>query len=260
MTAATVTCLHDADAPVPGAPLLFGVPLHPYSMDETVERVERLIATGGAHQHIVLNAAKVVQLRDDPALGDIVRSCSIVNADGQSIVWAARMLGIPVPERVTGIDLMDRLLDRAEQLGWSVYFLGATDEVVRQVVEIQQMERPALRIAGSRNGFWRPEDEAEVVAQVAAAKPTVLLVAIPSPRKERFLAQHLDALGATFAMGVGGSFDVVAGVTRRAPKWMQRAGLEWCYRLLQEPRRMLRRYLVGNTRFVLLTFAELMRR
>lgn len=260
MTAATVRRLPGADAPPPAARTLFGLPLHAFSMDETVEQVERLVATGGTHQHLVLNAAKVVQAADDPALRDIVRSCSLVNADGQSIVWAARLLGVPVPERVTGIDLMDRLLDRAQDLGWSVYFLGATDDVVRTVVELQHDHRPALRIAGYRNGFWRPEEERDVVAQVAATKPTLLLVAIPSPRKETFLARHLDALGATFAMGVGGSFDVVAGVTRRAPRWMQRAGLEWSYRLLQEPRRMFRRYLVGNTRFLLLTLAELVRR
>lgn len=260
MTAATVTRLPRADAPLPGAKTLFGVPVHPYSMHETVAEVERLITSGGVHQHIVLNAAKVVALRDDPALRDIVRGCSIVNADGQSIVWAARLLGVDVPERVTGIDLMDQLLDRAEQLDWSVYFLGATDDVVRSVVEIQRAQRPALRIAGWRNGFWQSDEEDAVVADVAATKPTLLLVAIPSPRKEQFLARHLDALGATFAMGVGGSFDVVAGVTRRAPVWMQRLGLEWSFRLLQEPRRMFRRYLVGNSRFLLLTLAELVRR
>jgi N-acetylglucosaminyldiphosphoundecaprenol N-acetyl-beta-D-mannosaminyltransferase len=260
MSVATVTRLRGADAPVPGAQTLFGVPLHPFSMDETVDQVEQLVATGGVHQHLVLNAAKVVQLSDDQGLRDIVRGCSIVNADGQSIVWAARLLGVAVPERVTGIDLMDRLLDRAEELGWSVYFLGATEEVVRAVVEVQQAQRPALQIAGWRNGFWRSAEEHQVVAEVAATTPTLLLVGIPSPRKELFLARHLVALGATFAMGVGGSFDVVAGVTRRAPRWMQRVGLEWSYRLVQEPRRMFRRYLVGNSRFLLLTFAELMRR
>ncbi|HET9186427.1 MAG TPA: WecB/TagA/CpsF family glycosyltransferase [Acidothermaceae bacterium] len=234
---------------------VFGVPLHPLTMAQTVDRVEQLVSSGGVHQHVVLNAAKVVQLADDAELRQIVRRCSLVNADGQAVVWAARLLGVGVPERVTGIDLMERLLERAAQRGWSVFFLGATDDVVRRVVAIETERYPGLVVAGCRNGFWSTDEEHQVVAEVAAARPTLLLVALPTPAKERFLARNLDALGAAFAMGVGGSFDVVAGVTRRAPGWMQRLGLEWCYRLLQEPRRMFRRYLVGNTRFVALTWS-----
>jgi N-acetylglucosaminyldiphosphoundecaprenol N-acetyl-beta-D-mannosaminyltransferase len=228
-----------------GVVTLFGVPL---------------VAGGGSHQHVVLNAAKVVQVQKDEQLRTIISGCSLVNADGQSVVWAARVLGISVPERVTGIDLMERLLDRAQDLGWSVYFLGARDQVVDRVVEIQRQHRPRLTIAGWRNGYWAADEETAVVAEVAATTPTLLLVAMPTPAKELFLARHLDALGVSFAMGVGGAFDVVAGVTRRAPAWMQRTGLEWFYRLAQEPRRMFKRYLVGNTRFILLTLRELVRR
>ena len=238
---------------------VYGVPLHPLTMAETVARVEELVADGGPHQHVVLNAAKVVQVKDDPALRDIVRSCALVNADGQAVVWGARLLGVDVPERVTGVDLMDELLDRAAELGWSVYFLGATEDVVRKVVEIQQATRPTLQIAGFRNGYWTADEEAGVVAGVAKTKPTLLFVAMPTPRKEFLLAEHLDALGVPFVMGVGGSFDIIAGLTKRAPGWMQRAGLEWMYRLLQEPRRMFRRYLVGNIRFILITLAEKLR-
>jgi N-acetylglucosaminyldiphosphoundecaprenol N-acetyl-beta-D-mannosaminyltransferase len=238
---------------------IYGVPLHPLTMAETLDRVEQLVADGGPHQHVVLNAAKVVQVNDDPALREIVRGCALVNADGQAVVWGARLLGVDVPERVTGVDLMDSLLDRAAERGWSVYFLGATEDVVRRVVEVQQTQRPTLQIAGFRNGYWTADEEAAVVAAVAAAQPTLLFVAMPTPRKEFFLAEHLDALNVPFAMGVGGSFDIVAGVTQRAPLWMQRAGLEWAYRLVQEPRRMFRRYLVGNIRFMLITLAEKMR-
>lgn len=238
---------------------VYGVPLHPLTMAQTVARVEELVADGGPHQHVVLNAAKVVQLKDSPELREIVRSCALVNADGQAVVWGARMLGVDVPERVTGVDLMDELLDRAAELGWSVYFLGATEDVVRKVVDIQHAQRPALQIAGFRNGYWTADEESDVVAAVAATKPTLLFVAMPTPRKEYFLAEHLGALGVPFVMGVGGSFDIIAGLTRRAPRWMQRAGLEWMYRLLQEPRRMFRRYLVGNIRFILITLAEKLR-
>jgi len=254
------TAVPTADAaPAPAPVEAYGVPLHPLTMAQTVARVEELVAGGGPHQHVVLNAAKVVQLKDDANLREIVRSCALVNADGQAVVWGARLLGIDVPERVTGVDLMDELLDRAAHLGWSVYFLGATEDVVRKVVDIQQTVRPGLQIAGFRNGYWTAEEEAGVVAAVAKTKPTLLFVAMPTPRKELFLAEHLDALGVPFAMGVGGSFDIIAGLTKRAPAWMQRAGLEWMFRLLQEPRRMFRRYLVGNVRFILITLSEKLR-
>lgn len=247
-----------SDAAVrPSTAAVFGVPLHPLTMRQTVDEVAALVATGGPHQHVALNAAKVVALHDDATLREIVRGCTLVSADGQAVVWAARRLGVPVPERVAGIDLMDRLLARAAREGWSVYFLGATPEVVRRVVALESERHPGLVVAGYRDGYWAPDQEDAVVAQVAATRPTLLLVAMPSPRKEQFLARHLADLATTFAMGVGGSFDVVAGVTRRAPRWMQRTGLEWAYRLLQEPRRMLRRYLVGNTRFLRLTVREL---
>jgi len=268
MTSATraqpVSAVTGPIAPVPDArgreSRVFGVRLHALTMEQTVDRVEELVRAGGSHQHVVLNAAKVVQLADDPSLRDIVQGCSLVNADGQAVVWAARMLGVDVPERVTGIDLMERLLARAAERGWPVYFLGATDEVVRRVVHVETDRHPGLVVAGWRNGFWSADEEDAVVAQVAAARPTLLFVALPTPAKERFLARHIDRLGASFAMGVGGSFDVVAGVTRRAPGWMQRLGLEWMFRLMQEPRRMFRRYLVGNTRFIALTVAALVQR
>jgi N-acetylglucosaminyldiphosphoundecaprenol N-acetyl-beta-D-mannosaminyltransferase len=248
--------LRRARAPLEQLPVaeVFGVPLHPLTMEQTVDRVEQLVRSGGTHQHVVLNAAKVVQLADDIDLRDVVRSCSLVNADGQAVVWAGRLLGVAVPERVTGIDLMERLLARAAERGWPVYFLGATDDVVRRVAEIETMRHPGLIVAGHRDGFWSADEEGAVVAAVAAARPTLLFVALPTPAKERFLARNIDRLGVAFAMGVGGSFDVVAGVTRRAPGWMQRLGLEWAFRLGQEPRRMFRRYLVGNSRFIALTW------
>ncbi|HEX8004625.1 MAG TPA: WecB/TagA/CpsF family glycosyltransferase [Mycobacteriales bacterium] len=235
---------------------VFGLPLDALTLDETVERVAELVESGEPHQHVVLNAAKVVLCEDDPEMRDIVSSCALVNADGQAVVWAARLLGHKVPERVAGIDLMDAVLARSASAEWPVYFLGATDDVVNKVVEVEALRHTGLKVAGHRNGFWTADEEAQVVADIAASGAKVLLVAVPTPRKERFLARHMDALGVPFQMGVGGSFDVVAGVVTRAPRWMQKAGLEWTWRLLHEPRRMFRRYLVGNSRFVWLTCRE----
>lgn len=235
---------------------LLGLPLDALDMDQTLERIEAFVTSERSHQHVVVNAAKIVQAQDDPELARVISTCDLINADGMAVVWAARLLGQRVPERVAGIDLMDRLLARAAARGWRVYFLGARQEVVEEVVQREQVRHPGLVVAGYRNGYWDAAEEDAVVEQVAAARPDVLLVAMSSPKKERFLDAHKSTLAIPFVMGVGGSFDVVAGRVTRAPLWMQRAGLEWLHRLLQEPRRMARRYLVGNTRFVVLVLRE----
>lgn len=235
---------------------LLGLPLDLLDMQATLATVESLVDSGQATQHVVLNASKVVQAQGDVELRRAIEGCEVVNADGMSIVWAGRFLGIPVPERVAGIDLMDQLLGLAARRGWPVYFLGARQSVLEQTVAAERQRHPGLNVAGFRNGYWSPAEEDEVVRQVAAAKPTLLFVAMPSPKKEQFLARHRAVLRVPFVMGVGGSFDVVAGLTRRAPGWMQRNGLEWAYRLRQEPRRMAKRYIVGNTRFIVLVTRE----
>lgn len=227
-----------------------GLPLDALTMSESVAAISDLVEQGGAHQHVVLNAGKVVQAADDPHLAEIIRRCSLINADGMSIVWAARFLGLPVAERVTGIDLFEALLPLAAERQWPVYFLGAHPEVVDRVVEIVTSRFRGLVVAGWRHGYWDADSEQAVVDSIASTRPRLLFVALPSPAKERFLQAHLPELGDVVGVGVGGSFDVMAGKTRRAPGLLRNAGLEWAYRLAQEPRRMARRYLVGNPRFV----------
>jgi len=235
---------------------LLGLPVDALTIESTTAAVEAFVRAGGVHQHVVLNASKVVQAQKDSALRSAIEGCDLVSADGMSVVWAGRLLGVPIPERVTGIDLMERLFSKAAEHAWPVYLLGARQEVVERVVAIESQRHARLRIAGYRNGYWAPADEGSIVADIAAAAPTLLFVAMPSPAKEEFIARHRDALRIPFVMGVGGSFDVVSGTTRRAPLWMQRAGLEWFYRLKQEPRRMARRYIVGNARFIALVTRE----
>ena len=236
---------------------LFGVEVDALDMDDTVDRIMTLIDERVQVQHVVLNASKVVMMSNDAKLRAVIRACPVVNADGQSVVIASRLLRRPLPERVAGIDLFVELVKRSAENGRSVYFLGARDDVVEEMVSRFRTQYPSLRVAGFRNGYWT--NDAEVVGQVHAAQPDLLFVAIPSPRKEFWLAEHLPALGVPFAMGVGGSFDVLAGKVKRAPKWVQRIGCEWVYRLVQEPRRMWKRYLVGNTAFMWLTIKELWR-
>lgn len=220
------------------------------TMAETLDRVGEFVASGRPHQHVVINVDKVVKASRDPQLARIIERCDLVNADGMPVVWASRILGSQaLKERVAGIDLFTELLGRAADKGWRVYFLGARDEVLQETMARALAKHPTLQIAGARNGYWQPEQEDGVVQAVADARADLLFVAISSPKKEQFLAKHQARMGVPFAMGVGGSFDVMAGLTRRAPVWMQNAGLEWFYRFLQEPRRMFRRYFVDGLAF-----------
>lgn len=216
------------------------------SMEETLDRVGDMIASGRPHQHVVVNADKVVKAARDPQLRRIIEGCDLINADGMPVVWASRLLGQPLKERVTGVDLFFHLLDRAEQRGWRLYFLGARAEVVDEVVRRALQRCPHLLVAGHRDGYWSADEEDAVVDQVRRARADILFVAISSPRKEQFLARHQATMRVPFAMGVGGTFDVMAGRVIRAPVWMQRNGLEWFFRFLQEPRRMFRRYFIED--------------
>lgn len=219
-------------------------------------RCEEAIATRSYVQHMAINAAKLVAMRDDPELARVIRGCELVTADGQAVVWASRVLRDPLPERVAGIDLMEALLARAADRGYRVYILGARQEVLDEAVRRLRARHPDLQLAGCRDGYFAAEEEDEVAAGIAAARADVLFVAMSSPHKELFLGRHGPQMGVPFVMGVGGAIDVVSGITKRAPHLMQRLGLEWLYRLLQEPRRLFRRYAVTNARFVQLVLRE----
>jgi N-acetylglucosaminyldiphosphoundecaprenol N-acetyl-beta-D-mannosaminyltransferase len=229
---------------------VLGCDIDALTLTETVAEVDRLIRARRPVQHCVINAAKAVMLERDERLREILSTCALVNADGQSVVWASRLLGRPLPARVTGIDLFAALLCLAERRGYGVYFLGATLEVVQEVVERARREHPSLCVSGSHDGYLRAEDTEVVVAEVRAQRPQILFVGMPSPQKEYWLAENLRRLNVPFSMGVGGSFDVYVGRVKRAPLWMQQLGLEWFYRFAQEPTRMWRRYLVGNIAFL----------
>jgi len=239
---------------------IMGCTIDNLTMEETLYRVDDFIKEGGAHQHVVVNVDKIIKAHRDPVVMDIINRADLVNVDGMPVVWASRLLGTPLKCRVTGVDLFFSLVDRAEQKGWRVYFLGAREGVVCEVVRIMTQKHPALRVAGYRNGYWTPEEEQGVAEAIRAVRPELLFVAISSPKKELFLSKYQQEMGVPFAMGVGGTFDVVVGVTKRAPVWMQRIGFEWFYRFLQEPRRMFRRYFIDDMHFFRLLFAELFRR
>jgi len=234
---------------------MLGCPMDVASMSQTVDAIRSAVANDHFTQHVVVNVAKLVNMRADAQLRESVLSCDIINIDGMGVVLGARFLGQNVPERIAGIDLFHELLFMSVRNDFSIFLLGATEEVVEDTVKNVKALYPGLNIAGYNHGyFW--DDEAAIVEKIRASGAQLLFVAISSPKKENFINRWRDQLGVTFVMGVGGTFDVVAGKVKRAPKWMQNWGFEWLYRVQQEPRRMWRRYLVTNSKFALLLLQE----
>ena len=229
---------------------LFGAQVAALTMAETVAAVEAAILAGSPLQIGVVNAAKLVNMRRQPRLRDAVLSCDLILADGMAVVWASRLLGRPLPERVAGIDLMTALLARGNQRRWRVYCLGAEPSVIEAAIAAMTRSYPEVEIVGRHHGYFTEIDEPRIADAIAASKPHVLLVGMTSPKKEEFIARWHDRLAVPVCHGVGGSFDVLAGKVQRAPLIWQRAGLEWLYRVLQEPGRLWRRYLVTNVLFI----------
>ena len=233
------------------------IPIDALTMIETLEKVDSAITLNKQIHHTVVNAGKVVLMQTDKELEKSVVEADIINADGKAIVWAANLLGLKLPERVSGIDLMEQLVMRSFEKGYKCFFFGATEEVVTKLVNIYKMQYSEDMIAGYRNGYFKKEDEDKIALQIAESGANILFVAITSPKKEIFLNTYKNKLtNVNFVMGVGGSFDVIAGKVKRAPLWMQNSGLEWFYRVVQEPKRMWKRYLVGNTKFICLIIKE----
>ena len=232
-----------------------GVPIDALNLDQTVDKVLHLIDNGESFQHVCINPGKVIRMMEDPEVRQTIRRCEVISADGIGVVWMAKLLDVPIPERVAGIDLMDRLLGACAFRGYKPFFLGAKPEVLEAAVKHYQIRFPKLKFAGWRDGYFSDQEAEGVANQIAKSGAHMLFVAISSPKKEQFLGRYRDRMQVPFCMGVGGSFDVKAGKVKRAPKWMQRVGLEWSYRFLQEPKRMLRRNAVDTPKFLALALA-----
>ena len=231
--------------------------VHNLTMQETLHEIERAINQNRQVHYTDLNAAKIVDLQKNMDLRKSVHEADIINADGQAVVWASKFLRKPIKERVAGVDLMGNLVDMAAKNGYKIYLLGAKEEVVTRLTKIYKEKYGENLVAGYRNGYFNEEAEAKIVDDIVQSGAQMLCVAISSPFKENFLFRHKDALSqVNFIMGVGGSFDVYAGEVKRAPIWMQKIGMECFFRFLQEPKRMWRRYLIGNSKFIYLTFKE----
>jgi N-acetylglucosaminyldiphosphoundecaprenol N-acetyl-beta-D-mannosaminyltransferase len=229
-----------------------GMWVDPLTIDETVARCVKAVEERSPMTIGVVNAAKIVRLRKDQRLREAVLGCDLVLADGQSVVWASGLLRQPLPERVAGIDLMLALLPEAERRGDRVYFLGAKQDVLDRMLEELERRFPDLRVAGSRHGYFSSAEAPGIADEIREAGTDLLFIGVSSPMKELFVRDWSPRTGAQVTHGVGGTFDVLAGEVRRAPIWWQRHGLEWLYRVLQEPRRLGPRYFTTNFAFVVL--------
>ncbi|MFB3904128.1 MAG: WecB/TagA/CpsF family glycosyltransferase [Acidobacteriota bacterium] len=238
---------------------VLGCPISRLDLDQVVEAAERFIQSRKPHYIAVVNVAKVVKMRSDRQLSNSVKSADLIGADGVPLVWASRLLGDPLPGRVNGTDLMYRLLDKADQKGYRVFFFGAREEILQAVLTRVRAEYPGVRIAGWQNGYFKPEDEWNIARKIRASRADILFIAFGTPKKEIWVGRYLRAMGVPVVHGVGGSFDVFAGLIPRAPVWMQKGGLEWLFRLLQEPGRMWKRYLVTNSFFIWMLAKETFR-
>lgn len=236
---------------------LFGIGVDNLTMQESIDVINQSIDSKQPIMHIVVNAAKLVHMQRDKELFQSIRNADLVNVDGMAVVWASKILGKPLKERVSGIDLFLNLVKNAQLRRETIFLLGAEEKVVNKVAETFKRDFGEEIIAGYHHGYFSKEDEHKLVKQIVDSKATYLYVAMSSPKKEIFLSrykQELSSIG--FIMGVGGSFDVISGKVKRAPEWMQKAGLEWFYRFLQEPKRMWKRSFIDNGKFIAMVIQE----
>jgi len=245
------------DAPIRN---VLGTRLHAISEDDMVDACDSAIRNRRRLLIGVVNAAKMVNMRRSELLNESVTSSDVVVADGMSVVWASRILGQPLPGRVNGTDLFEKLLSLADKKKYRVFLLGAREEVLDELCTRIQAKHPKLIVAGRRNGYFSEAESADVAEEISASISDMLFVGITSPKKEIFMAQYGAGLHTPVVHGVGGSFDVLAGLVKRAPVSWQNAGFEWLYRVIQEPRRMWMRYLTTNSTFIWLVLRAFLKR
>lgn len=231
----------------------------PLTLAQTVDGVFRHIDSGSHGWLCTVNVSILMMMRSDQRLQNFVDRASLVVADGQPIVWCAPWFGPALPERVTGVDLVDAICERAAHSGKRIYLMGATSEIVTKLAQRLRERHPTLSVDFA-DGYFTRDEAAERADRIRAAGTDILFVGMGVPRQEIFIEEQWDRLGVGMAIGVGGSFDVLAGLRARAPAWVQKIGMEWFYRLIQEPRRLFVRYLVTNSQFVWLVFSGLFKK
>lgn len=217
---------------------VFGVRVHAVSMDEAVRYILRFVQEGAPRQVVTADSSMVMMAQSDEHLREIINRADLVTPDSIGILWACRRHGIAMPERVSGVDIVSRLVQVSAQTGLRLYFLGAQPGVAEQAVKRLQAIYPGVQIVGCHHGYFPPEAEAGIVQQIREARPDVLCVALGIPKQEKWIDRYRHVLGVPVSIGVGGTFDVLSGRVRRAPLWMQRMGIEWLWRVTHNPRKI----------------------
>lgn len=225
-----------ADSAIPTVPI-FGIRVSKVDMKTTVSYLTDAVHNRVPHQVITANPIMVMAALENPSYMEIMKSAELVVPDGTGVVWAADYCKEPVAERVAGFDLLHELLRQGESYNWRVYLLGSTPEVIRETTSRLQTGYPGIVIAGYHDGYFGPEEDEQILAGILEAKPDLLFVARGADSQEPWIAKYKSRLQIPVMMGVGGSFDVISGKSRRAPKAFQKLRAEWLYRLIKEPTR-----------------------
>ena len=234
--------------------------VNPLQRKEFLSIIESLLVRREKKVQIGINSATVNEIVINDSLLKAVNNADLVSIDGMSVVWALRFLGHKVPERVATPDLADDVIALAARDKYSIYLLGAREASVVKCRDNLIICFPELTIAGYHNGYYQHDEENKIVELINEADPDILLIGMSSSRKELFAERYRNEINASYILGVGGYFDIVAGFTKRAPKWMQNMGLEWLFRFIQEPRRMWPRYTIGIFNFFWLVIKEKFRK
>ncbi|MBC8014939.1 MAG: WecB/TagA/CpsF family glycosyltransferase [Sporomusaceae bacterium] len=219
------------------------------TMKEAVRSVEQFIVQNKTHMVVTPNAEMIMMANDDKHLAQIINNADLVVPDGAGVVWAARYNGHVMPERVAGYDLVQNLLSEGAVKNYRIYMLGGAPGIAQKAKQIAEERYPGIQIVGIHDGFFTKSDEGEIIKSIKACRPDILLVALGVPRQEKWLSEYIEQIEVPVAIGVGGTFDVMAGTVRRAPLWMQNASLEWLYRLISQPKRAIR--MLALPRFVM---------
>ena len=234
------------------------VPVTTVDMEGALAKIEQYVQTRTPHMIATTDSSAIVRAHKDEELAAILKAADLVTPDGAGVVWMAKVLGLPIEQRVSGVDLVDKICARAARQNWSIYLLGAAPGVSDAAADILQQRHPGLRIAGCMHGYYSAQEEPCIIDAIIAARPDVLFVGFGIPKQEKWIARYMQQLNVPVAIGVGGSFDVISGRVQRAPKWMQSAGLEWLYRTLQQPKRIPR--LIALPRLLAMTLREVYQR
>jgi N-acetylglucosaminyldiphosphoundecaprenol N-acetyl-beta-D-mannosaminyltransferase len=217
---------------------VLGVPIDRVDMSDCLSRIEGFIGSGVPHLIVTADASGIVQAQSDPGLLELYKNADLVTPDSAGVLWAAKRQGQPLKERVSGVDIVDQICRLSSEVGWRIYFLGAAPGVAEEAAERLRLKHPGCNIVGTRHGYFPPESDAVVAAEVAESRPDVLFVGMGIPRQEKFIRATQEIVGAKASLGIGGSFDVFSGHVKRAPKTLQRLRLEWLWRLLQNPKKI----------------------